>query len=319
RRGFFGLDVRTGKLRWRKNANDTLVRNMNSARFGAGELIVLGHPSGAGTLTSLDPATGKTTWTHQLSRTQSPWRSAPQIRGGMVLVVHGRTDWAASLYDLASKKLLGTIPLGRGKGQAHVTGDGLVVVSDGKSIRLIEPMLGVDQPIWTVRLVESLQPTILGATDTHVIVSPSNSSPLVELRSLAHHGGITRSFHTRAMSGRPAIPARARIVGDRLYVVAAQLPASGRGQLFNGRLAYLRGPSLHAFDLTTGKELWATRLTVAGAATHAELHGHDHQCPHGANCAEGNGLAGGHGRRPRRLCPSPLAFQPGDNRRPRGS
>ncbi len=264
RAGFYGLDVRTGKLLWRRNAGESLVSGLNWMAMGEDRLVVLNSTGG---VTGLDLRTGKQAFAHSVPRGDLPWRAAPQISGGLLLTIHGRTDWHATVFDLGRKRTLGTIPLARGRGQALLTPDGLVIICDGRSLRLVEPVMGMKQNIWSVRLAQNLQPVVLAATSTHVIVSPNHQSGLIELRSLAEYGRIVRSFQTRSVGGNAAVPCGARVVGGRLYVVAGMANSSSRQAVYMGRLSYVRGPSLQAFDLASGKLLWSAKLSGAGAAT----------------------------------------------------
>jgi hypothetical protein len=98
-----------------------------------------------------------------------------------------------------------------------------------------------------------------------VVVSPSNKSGVVELRSLVHHGMIERSYQTEAVGGQTAVPISAALVGDRLYVVAGQPTGSNRNSILTGRLTYTMNPSLQVFDRATGELLWLANLAFGGA------------------------------------------------------
>jgi len=262
RGGFLGVDVKTGKMRWHKGTDDSVVSRMQSLALGEDQLVVL---DSTGSIVGLDLATGKQAFSHSITVAQLPWRAPAQIAGHLLVTVHGRTQWRASVYDLDSGKLLGSIPLGATGGQVQVTGDGLVLACDGRELRLIEPVLGLNQPIWSVGLPGQHGPMILTATDTQAAVSPADNSGLIELRSLVHHGMIERSFQTEAVGGQTAVPVSAALVGDRLYVVAGQLAGGNRNAILTGRLSYVENPSLQVFDRASGELLWVANLAFGGA------------------------------------------------------
>ncbi len=261
RGGFYGVDIRTGKILWRKTASDSMITRLNWMAVGDDRLVVL---DSSGKISALDIRSGKLVFTHNIPSNQTPWRGEPQVRGGMLLTIHGRTKWMATVFDLGRKRALGSIGLGSSRSQAHLTADGLVIANDGASLRLVEPVLGMQQDIWKVALAGASQPAILGATDTHAILSPSYQSGLIELRSLADYGRIQRSFSTRRIGGDTAVPIWARVVDKQLYVVAGTATGTNRSAIFSGRLSYARSPSLQVFDTTTGKLQWSANLSMQG-------------------------------------------------------
>ena len=262
RGGFVGVDVKTGKVLWNRTAGEPMIAKIYLTAMGDDWCVVLTHD---GNMHVLGMRSGKELWTRRMEGKQSQWRSPPQISGGMLLLCHGQTDRQASVFDLTTEKLLGSIALGQRVGnkstQAYLTDDGLVVACDGRSIQLIEPLLGMDQPVWKVDLTANLAPAILGVTDTHVLVSPAAGSGLVELRSLADSGRIVRTFQTKPAAGKTAIPVEAIVVNNRLYVTADSNIGSPRGTPVDGRLFHSMEPSLQAFDLTTAEALWSVDLS----------------------------------------------------------
>jgi len=260
--GLACVDVRTGKLCWAKGTADALLSRFNSAALDASHLIILDNTGG---LAALDPATGRLLWRHRLARSQMSWWMPPLIAGGVLVTAHGPSSRRqASVYDLtAGGRLVGSVRMESKLGQVGLTRDGLLVVNDGGSIRMIEPMLGLDQPIWTVHLARSGQAAFLDLTGTHMVVSPGVNSRLVELRSLAHNGGIVRTFELRAVGGQVVYPVSAELMGQRLYVVAGRRPGVGPRLSIPGQVvAYIRNPCLQAFDVRTGRLLWVADLTL---------------------------------------------------------
>ncbi|HET6430000.1 MAG TPA: PQQ-binding-like beta-propeller repeat protein [Phycisphaerae bacterium] len=263
RAGLWAVDVKTGKRKWYLSRSSSTVVQMHSMAMGGDQLVVQGNSGATGTMTALDMATGKALWSQEITGAEYPWMAPPRAAGGLVVAVHGRTDWFASVYDQSRGKLLGRIKLGARKGQAFVTAAGLVVTFDGQTLAMTEPMLGMDRPVWEVNVgAGDLQPIVLEATDTHVAISPSADSPLVELRSLAHHGMIERTFQTSPVDGNVAVPGDVRITDDQVFVVGGQTPSDIRQKKMYGQMSYTTKPSLQAFDRHTGKLLWVADVAA---------------------------------------------------------
>ncbi len=258
RGGFVGVDVETGKVLWHRTIGEPMIAGIHSMAMGDDRCVVLTHD---GNIHVLGMRSGKELWTRRMEGKQSRWWSPLQIAGGMLLLCDGQPDRQASVFDLTTKKLLGSIALGQKSTQAYLTDNGLIVSCDGRSIQLIEPLLGMDQPVWKVDSAANLAPAILGVTDTHVLVSPAADSGLVEMRSLADSGRIVRTFQTKPVAGKTAIPVKAMVVNNRLYVIADSTISSQRGALTAGRFFYCKEPTLHAFDLTTAEALWSADLS----------------------------------------------------------
>ena len=123
------------------------------------------------------------------------------------------------------------------------------------------------ESIWSVDLNAGARPVILGTTDKHVLISPGHDSDLVEMRSLADYGRIERSFTTRRMAGNTAVPMRARLLGDRVYVLTGMSVGSNRVNMLMNMQSYFRSPSLQVFDVATGKLKWAADLAKFGAGS----------------------------------------------------
>ncbi len=263
RGGFTGVDVRTGKVRWRYTAGKMLLRRLFALTIADDRIAVLTYDGG---IYVMDMRSGKELWNHKVNRKEIPWLSVPQIAGGVLLTRHGRSGRKASVFDINTGKLLGETPLGKRSIQAYLTPDGLVVACDGRMLRLIEPILGANKPIWEFDFTAKLSPSILGVTRTHVFVSPISGSGLVEMRSLAGYGRISRTFQTQPIDGKTAVPVMTRLAGNRLYVVACSQTHSSRVALSVGRACYFGGPSLHAFDLITGEACWPVDLVPPGAS-----------------------------------------------------
>ncbi|MCD4699963.1 MAG: PQQ-binding-like beta-propeller repeat protein, partial [Phycisphaerae bacterium] len=262
RGGFVGVDVKTTKVLWRHDDRKRKMALIHSMTMGDDRLAVLSNVDG---IYVLDMRSGKKLWEHRMPvQRRFSWSGPPQMAGGILLTRRGGSVRSARVFDTATGKLLGNISLGRNTDQTHLTAEGLVVVCDGKSLRFIEPVLGIGQPIWKIDLAAGLIPTILGVTRAHVLVSQGTGSSVVEMRSLADHGRIVRSFQIRrAVGDSAAFPAKAIVSGNRLYVVVAGSRFS-RSVNISPAYLYHRGPRLQAFDLTTAELLWSADLVPPG-------------------------------------------------------
>jgi outer membrane protein assembly factor BamB len=267
RGGSAGVDVRTGRLSWAHEYDPRAFGRMYAMAMGADEYVVLLN---TGEILVHDKRTGRQLWRHRLGQSQLPWRAPPQLAGSMLLTCHGRTNLLATLFDMNTRKVAATGDVGPvGKGQAHLTADGLLVVFDGGSLRLSEPISGIGQPIWSVRLEPGTSPKILATTDTHVVVAPNSNQGLIQLRSLADDGSVVRTFQTSSVKGRAAYPLRGRIVGNRLYVVTGSRADYSFVAPTVRVLSYCRDPSLQVFDLSSGRPAWqAVDLSPAGGGTY---------------------------------------------------
>ena len=272
RGGFAGVDVKTGKVLWSHDVTHAAVSHMHSVVMADDAFVIL---TNSGEVLVLDKRTGGQLWKHRIPRTQTPWRMPPQIAGGVLLTQHGPTESLATLFDMETRKSLGTVTLGRvgGTGQSHLTADGLLVVCDGSSLKLIEPISGIDQEIWSVRLRGSSGPSILAASDAHVVLAPSAKEGIVELRSLAHDGRVVQTFLTAPVKGRTVVPVQASLAGDRLYVLAGSQPSRSYVSPGVRVLSYWHDPCLYAFDLTTGKPAWSgpVDLSPRGGGTNVHV------------------------------------------------
>ncbi|GAG30857.1 unnamed protein product, partial [marine sediment metagenome] len=217
-----------------------------------------------GAIHVLQMRSGRELWKYQMVKKQLPWQAPPQVAGELLLTCCGRNNWQSAVFDMTSGRLLGKIALGQRSAQAFLTAGGLVVVCDGRSLRLIEPVLGITESVWSVPLAANLKPAVLTVTDAHVVVSPNAGTGVVELRSLAEYGRIVRTFQTQPVAGKVAMPIAAVVTGNRLYVVAGLQGSPARNALPRRQIGYIRCPSLHAFNLTTGKRLWSADLTPPG-------------------------------------------------------
>ncbi len=255
--GIVGADAKTGKVLWRQSSSEKIVSRLHSMTMDGNRLVVQTYD---GEIIVLDMHNGKETWRTRVSPKRANWSAPPQITSGeessktdgILLVSHNRGNTKQTVaFDMSTGKLLGSIALSR-TGQAHLTPEGLILICDGKSLRLIEPILGMDRSVWSI----DMQPghAIIGATDTHVIVSPVAGSNVVELRSLTDNGRIVRTFQCKSSTPNGAV-----IVGNRLYVIT-DTQTHSRHLPVTGRISAGIASTLNAFELTSAKMLWSMDL-----------------------------------------------------------
>ncbi|MCK4623950.1 MAG: PQQ-binding-like beta-propeller repeat protein, partial [Phycisphaerae bacterium] len=262
RGGIIGADAKTGKVLWRRSSSEKIVSRLHSTTMGGNRLVVQTYE---GKIIVLDMHNGKETWEGRVSSGRVNWSAPPQITsgeessksGGILLVSHSRGNTKQAVaFDMSTGKLLGRISMSR-NGQAHLTPEGLILVCNGKSLRLIEPVLGIDRSIWSIDMPSGQ--AIIGATDTHVIVSPAVGSNVVELRSLTDNGRIVRTFQCKSST-----PIGAVIVGNRLYVIT-DTRAYLRHLPVTGRISEGMAATLNAFELTSARMLWSADLMAQPA------------------------------------------------------
>ncbi len=279
--GIVGADAKTGKVLWRRSGSEKIVSRLQFTTMDGNRLVVLTYDKD---IIVLDMHSGKEIWKTRVSSRQGfSWSAPPQITsrgessksGGILLVSRSRGNAKQVVaYDMSTWKSLGSISMTR-IGQAHLTPEGLILVSNGKSLRLIEPILGIDRSIWSIDMPSGH--AIIGATDTHVIVSPVAGSNVVELRSLTDNGRIVRTFQCKS-----SMPTGAVIAGNRLYVITDTRTYS-RHLPVTGRISAGIAATLNAFELTSAKMLWSVDLRANPARrTHTYIMplqiGRNHLC-----------------------------------------
>jgi len=286
RAGLAGVDIATGKIKWRKTpAQISILSSVHSMVAGDGFIAIV---SSSGQMSVVDAATGVETYRPTMSRTQLPWLGPPRIADGMMMICHGNTKREASVFDLAGKRYLGAIGLGSGRvsaaamrgrlvmqgrqairlpgnvrtGQGFLTADGLAVAYDGKSLKLVEPDVDIAETDWSVPLAKNTGSLVLNTvglvlavTDEYALVAPDLTRGVVQVHSL-DDGSVVQTLQPAA-TGSPALPVWAAVSEDRAFVVC-------RGNITNHPAdpvaVQCNNPTLHAFDLDTGKRLWRAPL-----------------------------------------------------------
>lgn len=278
RAGLAGVDIATGKIKWRKTpAQIQALSSVYSMAAGDGFIALVGS---SGQISVVDAATGAQTYRPNLSRTQLPFLGPPRIADGMMMICHGNTKREASVFDLTSKRYLGAIGLGSGRvsaaamrrkvmlqgraigvpgnvrtGQGFLTADGLAVAYDGQKLRLLEPDVDIAETDWSVPLAKNTVGLVLAVTDEYALVAPDLTRGVVQVHSL-DDGSVIQTLQM-ASAGSASLPVWAAVSEDRAFVVC-------RGNINNQQADPLavqcNNPTLHAFDLDTGKRLWQVPL-----------------------------------------------------------
>jgi outer membrane protein assembly factor BamB len=252
---------------WSLPHTDQTLATINSMGISGDRLVIQQQMP---VMNVIDIHTGKIVQSIKLPNNQQGWRAAPQLAGNLALAVHGQTETIASIFNLQTGATLGSIRLGQvGQGQAVLTEDGLLLVMDGKTLRLIEPLFGMENPVWSVPVAGRNNPFILNVTDNEVLLAPSASRNLIEIRSLAEGGRITRTLELPPVNNKASLPCAAMVSGDRLFVTAGTQANPGRAsQTMSGMPIQVVEASLHAFDLKSGECKWSTPLPAEGAQSH---------------------------------------------------
>jgi len=278
RGGCAGLEVATGRIRWRLDLADLGVQagQWHSLAMADDEFIILGK---SGAVLVFDKRSGKLLWRHAVKQSWLPWRSAAQVSGDLLLTLHGRASLMATLFDMSTRKCLGTVKIGpAATAQAELTPGGLLIFSDGQWLRLVEPIADLSQPVWSVRLERKSARPIVAVTDEHVLVAPDELG-VVQLRSLIDQGRTVQSFRiaSPAAGGAPVV-LEARMAGDCLWVLAG---SAGSSRSASTIFSSCRDPSLQAFELSTGNALWPAVNLASSGGVHYVMPlevGRDHVC-----------------------------------------
>ena len=262
RGGVIGVDVKKRKVIWRLSSGDSRVSRMYGMGYDDGRFALLESTGG---IRILDVRTGKEVWAPQLPRKDMPWRAPPQMAAGLMVVLHGSRMQQATVFDVESKRLLGTIPLAPRYCQAYLSREGLLILNDGQTLKLIEPILDIDRPLQTLKLAGAVQPVILAVADGRMILSPSASTHTIQIRDLkALSRDPVKLTLANPKGAGTAMPFRAWVRGKRLYILAGQMSSSYRYWALMGQLPRVRNATLQAFDMTTGRRVWVTGVGLKG-------------------------------------------------------
>ena len=256
RGGFAGVDVRTGKLRWQRPASDSAIGSLWAMTGGKGQMVLL---SQTGNIVGINVADGTEAWRQAIPQQQLQLRGPPMIRGELLLIGHGRTETQATIIDLNTKKSLGVIRMAQSNSpEFEMTEDGIVLGTDGKSLRCVEPMLSVDQAVWTIGLPGG-RPFFLTATDNMVVMCPNLGASTIECRGINEDGSIGRTLDLENPAGAKLYPVRALEAEERLVVLTSTRPTN-YGWNSRGRVIGCADPGVQMFDLASGNRLWSVEL-----------------------------------------------------------
>ncbi len=239
-----GFDTRDGRELWSRRHNE-LMTGLRATTDK--ELVLLG---GEGLVTVLDKANGQQLWQHRIAASDLPWRTAPQLAGGLLLTFHGmvkagESNGTYTVFDMASRRSLGSVALDEG---AFLTPEGLLIGTRRGEVVCIEPLLQMEQPMWTVALPEGQRPLVLGQCGDNVFVSRAATLQTLEMLSISQLGQKVREFSPIVA----AQPSAARELGARVGFPITVL----------GDHLLVMSDELRAFDVSSGKALWSASAGV---------------------------------------------------------
>jgi outer membrane protein assembly factor BamB len=263
--GAFGVDLTTRKIALRISANDRRISTLRGLDIDGDRMAIVTRSY---TLHVIDIRNGKELWKQSLPRKQGIPLVPPQLSGRLLLTVSrtGNNPTYINVYDVASKRLLGTMKTPHNLAQARLTGNGLLVVNTNESLQLIEPVLGLDRPLWSRPLKAGEFPAMLAVGPDWVALSPAKDEDGVQMISLSDFGKVSFTAEAEKVGGTPS-PVRADRAAGRLRVVCGQVHQNHRALVLGGYDASVREPSVQVFDVADGKRLWA----VKAASSHPRL------------------------------------------------
>lgn len=297
RAGFAAVDLKNGKLRWARKADEPLVAAYQSVTVANDQLIVMGNN---GVITALKLHTGETAFTYNPPRGPSGQNILLASESALTayrLDNNGRDGYFAA-FDLRTGKFLDSITVsptpvkpgagagdgpsvvayqssddsaGRMPGVSALVGqEGLLAILNANNLRLIDPMLSLKQDIWSVNLAPSPNPAqLLAAGQAMVLVQPNYAALKVEARNLADYGRVECVLEVPGVAGRTGYIAAADILGDKVAILTSSQPNPTSGVTYFNEPLRLMQPAMHVFALKTGKLLWSADLSLPGGQPYA--------------------------------------------------
>ena len=254
-----GVDIKTGKVLWRQRETSRCIPLVDENRVITITARKIVHV--------YDTRTGKLLLSQRLPSRENIWVIPPQTANGLLLVctASGRKR-AVNVWEIDTGKFLRSISMSSGEFRsAYLSLDGLLLIQTTKSLRLFEPVLGIE--LWEMKVSSSPSRTIVGLADRYLFVSSADKPGMLLMRDIMQQGVIVRTFQLSPVGLKPSYPAYVNMVGHRLYVVASSTfrASAWNREPLTGRIASCYDPTLHALDVDTGKELWSVSLTPPGA------------------------------------------------------
>ena len=254
-----GVDIKTGKVLWKRRESSRCIPLVDEDRIITitSRRIIHGY----------DSRTGKLLLSQRLPSRESLWGIPPQTANGLLLVctASGSTR-TVNIWEIDTGKFLRSISVFSGEFRsAYLSPDGLLLIRTTESLRLYEPVLGIE--LWEMKVSSSPSRTIVGIAGRYLFVSSADKPGMLLMRDIMQQGVIVRTFQLSPVGLRPSYPAYVDMVGHRLYVVASSTfrASAWSREPLKGRIISCYEPTLHALDVDTGKELWSVSLTPPGA------------------------------------------------------
>jgi len=247
-----GLDVQSGKVKWRTELGEVGVSKFGCISTGDGVILVASQD---GNMACMDLATGAIRWQAHLGGRYRYLSGSPYIGGGVVLA-NNNSGREVNCYSLRTGKLLAkwTATL---YAQAAVSRRGYVVLMLDGTLTVREVAKLSQQPIWLRKYPEVRQvggkgvkdySTILRVSDERIVVSPSQFTNEIEVLSLTAAGQVMARLQASDVSGQVGLPADAWFDNGHLYVACTMASTSRRKQAY-GRFSTTRGLSVQRFSL----------------------------------------------------------------------
>jgi len=244
------LEAATGSEVYRRSLRDQDAGDWYSAATD-GERMYFGRANRG--VTCVDLAHGDVAW-QAGERTNDGMPYVIHVAGDVVLAMSAGMPRRVACYDARNGRQLFRTVLNQG-GEALLTPDGLMVLSDGARVSLHDPYRG-DKPLWQVTLTGS-PVGLLAASRTHVAVTDPQTYDQVRLLDLAGGGRTVGSVPLRNSKGNPHAPISAWFDRDRLYVLSG---LSRHDMYYYGNVLNVQSPALEAIDWANSKALWTTSL-----------------------------------------------------------
>lgn len=258
--GLVGVDVKTGKVLWQEGRSTGYTFSLIVDEDRIVIITRRGH------IEVWDAKTGNPLLQQRLPKGSSPWTIPPQVANGLLLVCSAKgSKRYVNVFDIDSGSMLLNLNFGLNLRSAYLSPEGLLLVRDTKSLQVIEPVLGVR--LWGLELSYSSSSPVVGLSDGYLFISAADKPGTLIMRSIVRQGLIVRTFRLSPTGTKPSFPVAVTLVGHYVYVVASSTSrvSTWDREPLKGRTSSCYEPTLHAFDVNTGRELWSVGLVPPGA------------------------------------------------------
>ena len=252
-----GFDIRTCKRLWELKIGDMGVSG--SATLAAGAGVVLAIDSN-GRVGCADVATGRNVWRSSLVGGNRHPYGVPDIAAGHAIVRHNGAR-SMTCFDLKTGKVVKRWTAQRAA-QGYVLPGGLIAVMVDGTVELIDPSK-MDKPLWTKAYPAQDGAAILAASPKHIVVSPHQTSQLVEVLDAMRGGAEASRFSTVLADGRAAIPVDAAVDDGGVYVVCSLNPVGVKKSYYE--LSRTVGLVVQKYDMARRRVVWHRMLLKEGA------------------------------------------------------